>query len=52
MGKKRKRRISPEESAYAEARYEHTTRLLQERIAYHEAKMAEEKRAGEERAEG
>jgi hypothetical protein len=49
MGKKRKRRIPAEESAYLEARYAHTTQVLTERIAFHEAKIAEEKRARLER---
>ena len=39
---KRKKRESPEKRAEREARFEETTRLLQERIAYHEARIAEE----------
>lgn len=40
---KRKRRTPPEARADEEARYAETTRLLQDRIAYHGAKIAEEK---------
>jgi hypothetical protein len=43
MAKKKKRGISREESAELDARYEKTTRLLQDRIDYHTAKLAEEK---------
>lgn len=39
MAKRRKIQITPEE----QARYEETTRLLEERIAYHRAKIAEER---------
>ena len=39
--------MSPEERAEREARYERTTRLLEERIAYLDAKIAEEKEARE-----
>jgi hypothetical protein len=42
--------MSPEEWAESEARYDRTTRLLEERLAYHEAKIAEQK-AARERAE-
>jgi len=40
---KRKKRVPPEVRAEEEARYAETTRLLQERIAYHRAKLAEER---------
>lgn len=40
---KRKKRVPPEVRAEEEARYAETTRLLQERIAYHRAKIAEER---------
>ena len=40
---KRKKRIPPEVRAEEEARYAETTRLLEERIAYHRAKLAEER---------
>ena len=40
---KRKKRVPPEVRAEEEARYAATTRLLEERIAYHRAKIAEEK---------
>jgi len=40
---KRKKRVPPEVRAEEEARYEETTRLLLERIAYHRAKLAEER---------
>jgi len=42
MGK-RKKRLPPEVRAELDARYEATTRLLEERIAYHRAKLAEER---------
>jgi hypothetical protein len=42
--------MSPEEWAEWEARSDRTTRLLEERLAYHEAKIAEEN-AARERAE-
>lgn len=48
MAKRKRRGISREESAELDARYERTSRLLEERIAYHTAKIAEEKaRRGE-----
>ena len=40
---KRKKRIPPEVRAEEEARYAETTRLLEERIAYHRAKIAAER---------
>ncbi|MBA2642516.1 MAG: hypothetical protein H0U82_06270 [Actinobacteria bacterium] len=40
---KRKKRVPPEVRAEEEARYAETTRLLEERIAYHRAKIAEER---------
>ena len=48
MAKKRKR-ISPEARAELDASYEHTTRLLEERIAYHRRKLAEEREEREHR---
>lgn len=39
----KKKRVPPEVRAEEEARYEETTRLLLERIAYHGAKLAEER---------
>jgi hypothetical protein len=42
MGK-RKKTESPEERAEREARYEETTRLLLERIAYYDKKIEEER---------
>jgi hypothetical protein len=41
MGKKRKK-MTPEERAEHEARYQETMKLLEERIAYHRAKLKEE----------
>lgn len=43
MMAKRKKRVPPEVRAEEEARYAETTRLLEERIAYHRAKIAEER---------
>ncbi len=40
---RKKRRLSPEERAELDVRYEQTTRLLEERIAYHRAKLEEER---------
>ncbi len=40
---KRKKKIPPEVRAEEEARYAETTRILEERIAYHRAKLAEER---------
>jgi hypothetical protein len=37
--------MAPEERAAWEARYQETQAKLKERIAYHEAKLAEERRA-------
>jgi hypothetical protein len=41
---KRKKKETPEER---EARWDRTTRMLEERIAYHEAKLEEERAAKE-----
>jgi hypothetical protein len=46
---KRKKKPTPEERAERERRYNETTRLLEERIAYHRAKIAEERPSGRER---
>ena len=46
-----KGKMTPEEWAHAEARYAETIRRLEERIAYHTAKIAEERAAAEARAE-
>jgi hypothetical protein len=43
--KRKKGKMTPEERAAWEARYEETQRKLQERIAYHTAKLEEERRA-------
>jgi hypothetical protein len=43
--KRKRRKRTPEERAAAEARYQETTRKLQERIEYHTAKLEEEHRA-------
>jgi hypothetical protein len=43
--KRKRKKMTPEERAAWEARSEETLRKLQERIAYHEAKLAEERRA-------
>jgi len=40
---KKKRRLTPEERAEFDAAYEETTRLLQERRAWHQARIAEER---------
>jgi hypothetical protein len=42
---KRKKKETPEERAEREARWDRTTRMLEERIAYHEAKLQEERAA-------
>jgi len=39
---KRKRKLSPEERAILEVSYRETVRKLEERIAYHRARLAEE----------
>jgi hypothetical protein len=44
MKRKRKKMTHDERIAW-EARYEETTRKLEERIAYHKAKLEEERRA-------
>ena len=46
--KRKPKKMTPEERAAWEARYEETTRKLQERIAYHKAKLEEERRAAGE----
>ena len=46
---KRKKRETPEERAEREARWDETTRLLEDRIAYHKAKLAEERPVKESR---
>lgn len=46
MAKKRKN--YPKETPEEKARYEETTRMLRERIAYHEAKAREEELAREQ----
>jgi len=51
MKKRKRRKIDPEVRAELERRYEETTKLLEERIAYHRAKMAEERAAAEAHAE-
>jgi hypothetical protein len=43
--KRKRKKMTPEERAAWEARYEETTRKLEERIAYHKAKLEEERRA-------
>ena len=43
--KRKRAKMTPEERAAWEARYEETQRRLQERIAYHQAKLEEERRA-------
>jgi hypothetical protein len=44
---KRKKKETAEELAEREARWDRTTRMLEERIAYHQAKLAEERAAKE-----
>ena len=44
-------RMTPEERAEHERRYEETTKLLQSRIAYHRQKLAEERELEERRRE-
>jgi predicted nuclease with TOPRIM domain len=43
--KRKRKKMTPEERAAWEARYEETQGKLQERIAYHTAKLEEERRA-------
>jgi hypothetical protein len=47
--KRKRRKMTPEERAAWEARFQEGQRRLQERIAYHKAKLEEERRtaAGE-----
>lgn len=45
MKRKGRRKMTPEERAAWEARFEEGQRKLQERIAYHQAKLEEERRA-------
>ncbi|MGH2921917.1 MAG: hypothetical protein ACRDKU_07630 [Gaiellaceae bacterium] len=42
---KRKRKETPDERAERQARWDATTRKLEERIAYHKAKLEEERGA-------
>jgi hypothetical protein len=49
--KRKRRRLSDEERAELDAAYEETTRLLEARLAYHRAKLVEERAAAEARAE-
>jgi hypothetical protein len=46
MAKKR-RKETPDERAERKARWDRTTRMLEERIAYHEQKLKEERAAKE-----
>jgi len=46
---KRKKKETPEERADREARWDETTRMLEDRIAYHKAKLAEERPVKESR---
>lgn len=41
--RKRSRKISEEERRRLDAQFEETTRLLEDRIAYHRSKIAEER---------
>jgi hypothetical protein len=43
--KRKRKKMTPEERAEREARSQKVTRMLEERIAYHEAKLEEERRA-------
>jgi uncharacterized protein YjbJ (UPF0337 family) len=43
--KRKRKKMTPEERAAWEARYQETQGKLQERIAYHKAKLEEERRA-------
>ena len=43
--KRKRKKMTPEERAAWEARYQETMGKLQERIAYHKAKLEEERRA-------
>jgi hypothetical protein len=45
MTRKRRMNMTPEERAAWEARFQEGQRKLQERIAYHQAKLDEERRA-------
>jgi hypothetical protein len=45
-----RKKMTPEERAEDEARRAETTRMLEERIAYHTAKAREEEEAREKRA--
>jgi len=44
---KRKKKETAEQRAEREARWDRTTRMLEERIAYHKAKLEEERAAKE-----
>jgi hypothetical protein len=46
--KRKRRKRTPEERAADEARDREVTRMLEERIAYHKAKLVEERRAAGE----
>jgi hypothetical protein len=46
---KRKKKETPGERSEREARWERTTRMLEERISFHEKKLAEERAAKEAR---
>jgi hypothetical protein len=48
MERKRRKKMTPEERAAWEARFEEGQRKLQERIAYHQAKLSEERPASGE----
>lgn len=43
--KRKRKKLTPEERAEIEERGRRVERMLRERIAYHEAKIAEEERA-------
>jgi hypothetical protein len=45
MMKRKRRKMTPEERAAWEARFQEGQRRLQERIDYHQAKLEEERRA-------
>ena len=48
--KRKRRRLDPAVRAELEARYVKTTRLLEERIAFHRAKLTEERERAARRA--
>lgn len=47
---RKRRRLDPAVRAELEARYRETTQLLEERIAFHRAKLAEERERAAKRA--